>query len=255
MATKQAIKWKEKGNAEFKKGNHGTAIEYYTYATELDPKNPIFYTNRSTAYFKMKKMKKSFRDANKAIQLDKNWAKGYYRRGMCYLDQEEFKLALKDFQDALRLNPEYSTYQDIVKQTKRNLMKGMSDGEITKVEANDLFKAGKIPEAIKKYTTAISQCDSNCAKDKLVKADCYANRAACHRQLYASQDVVRDCTKAIKFNPRHCKAFIRRAQAFESLEKYKDALEDFESANKIASTPVAIQGAGRVRAALKRSKH
>jgi len=255
MATKQAIKWKEKGNAEFKKGNHGTAIEYYTYATELDPKNPIFYTNRSTAYFKMKKMKKSFRDANKAILLDKNWAKGYYRRGMCYLEEEQFKLALKDFQDALRLNPEFSTYQDMVKQTKRHLMKGMSDGEITKVEANDLFKAGKIPEAIRKYTTAISQCNESCDKDKLVKADCYANRAACHRQLYASKDVVSDCTKAIQLNPLHCKAFIRRAQAYESLEKYNDALQDFESANKIASTPVAIQGAGRVRNALKRSRH
>jgi tetratricopeptide (TPR) repeat protein len=35
-------------------GDHAKAIEMYTYATEMDPNNPIFYTNRSNAYFMMK---------------------------------------------------------------------------------------------------------------------------------------------------------------------------------------------------------
>ena len=28
-------------------GNFEKAIEYYTYATEIDPKNHLYYTNRS----------------------------------------------------------------------------------------------------------------------------------------------------------------------------------------------------------------
>lgn len=46
----EAEKYKDKGNAEFKAGNHGKAIEYYTYATEMDPKNYIYFTNRLVAF-------------------------------------------------------------------------------------------------------------------------------------------------------------------------------------------------------------
>jgi len=249
---KQATKYKEMGNKEFKAGNHAKAIEYYTYATELDPNNPIFYTNRSTAYFKMKKFDKSLRDANKAIKKDATWAKGYYRRGLCHLESKDDKSALADFEKACKLKPDNQTFQNMLRKTKSALMDGMSEGEITKVEANELFKAGKFPEAIKKYTTAISLCDDSDDKEKMIKADCYANRAACHRQLYASAEVVKDCTKCLELNPRHVKAYIRRAQAHESLEKYKKALQDFESANQIQATSVSIQGAGRVRSALKK---
>lgn len=254
MATKQATKYKEMGNKEFKAGNHSKAIEYYTYATELDPNNPIFYTNRSTAYFKMEKYDKSLRDANKAIKKDSTWAKGYYRRGLCYRQKEDFKSAVEDFKKAVKLKPDNVTFKNMLNQTTKILKKGMSAGEITKGEGNVFFKAGNIPKAIEKFTEAISLCDDDDDKDRKVKADCYANRAACHRQLYASADVIKDCTKCLKYNPVHVKAFIRRAQAYESMEKYKESLADFESANKIQATNVSMQGAGRVRSALKKMK-
>lgn len=254
MATKQATKYKEQGNKAFKAGNHAKAIEYYTYATELDPKNPIFFTNRSTAYFKMEKYDKSLRDANKAIKCDPKWAKGYYRKGVVLMAMDQHKEALPQLEKAAKLKPDNMSFSNAVAQCKAHHMKGMSPAEIVKMEANELFKCGKIDEAIVKYTQALAACRNN-DKDKLVKADIYANRAACHRQLYMSKKVVHDCTEALKLNPNHVKALIRRGQAQESLEKFKEALEDFQRANYLApGTPVAVQGASRIRSALKRER-
>jgi len=253
MATKQALKYKEQGNEHFKKGNHAKAIEFYTYATECDPKNPIFFTNRSTAYFKMKNYEKSLRDASKAIKLDKTWAKGYYRKGVVLMEMDKHEEALKDLEMAVKLTKsENSTFVQAAATCKAKLFKSMSAAEVIKSEANAMFKQGQIEEAVKKYTQGIHACQDN-PKDNLVKADLYANRAACHRQLYASKKVVSDCTEALKYNPNHVKALIRRAQANESLEKFKEALQDFQQATYLApGTPVAVQGASRIRAALKR---
>lgn len=238
----------------FKKGDHAKAIEMYTYATELDPKNPIFFTNRSTAYFKMEKFDKSLRDANKAIKCDPSWAKGHYRKGMVLMEKKEFKEAQAALDHAVKLKSDNSAFIKAAAQCKAHFMKGKGAAEIIKMEGNEFFKSGNITKAIEKYTQALAACENN-AKGNLIKADIYANRAACHRQVYASTNVVSDCTNALKLNPNHVKALIRRGQALESLEKFQAALDDFQAANLLApGTKVAIQGAGRIRASMKRAE-
>lgn len=258
MATNQALKWKQKGNVEFKKGNMSKAIEFYTYATELDPNNPIFFTNRSTAYYKMKKYDKSLRDAKKAISKDAKWVKGYYRAGMALMKLDRHKEALTQLEHCLQIaksdSPNRNNYEAALATCKQAFMKGMSKAEILKTEANELFKVGDQVNAIKKYTTAIGLAGDS-EKEKLIKADIYANRAACYRQLYDHDKVVSDCTDCLKLNPRHVKAFIRRAQGYESLEKYEEALADFQAAAYInGNASVAIAGAARIRASLRRFK-
>lgn len=247
-----AIQWKDKGNEEFKKGNHAAAIEYYTYATEMDPNNAIFFTNRSTAYFKMQKFDKSLRDAEKSVKKDPSWAKGYYRMGMALMELNEPAQAHAAFEKAINHNTKDSMKADFARELRRakmGMLAGKSEAEILKMEGNDLFKEGKIDDAIKKYTEAL-----DCTKpDELnIKADILANRAACNRQLYQPEKVVEDCTEALTYNENHAKALIRRGQAYESLEKYKKALADFQKVNVIApGTAVAMDGASRIRTAMK----
>jgi len=248
MATKQATTYKEKGNAAFKAGNHAKAIEYYTYATELDPKNPVFFTNRSTAYFKMGKFDKSLRDANKAIKVDSKWAKGYYRKGLVLLEEKKFKEAITELETASRMKPKNLTFSAKLSEAKAAFHGSMSPAEYQKSEANGMYKAGKIDDAIKAYTTALNMCKDD-AKGNLLKADIYANRALCYRQLYDSKKVIEDATNALKLNPNHVKAMIRRGQAYESIEKFDLALSDFQQATYLApGTSVAVQGAARIRA-------
>lgn len=255
MATNQAMKYKEKGNAFFKKGDMQQAIENYTYACELDPNNCIFYTNRATAYAKMGKWDKVLRDASKSVKLNSKWEKGYYRQGTAYMALEQYAEAVKAFEGATDLQPSNETFKAELAKAKRAIMKGKSSAEIAKMEGNEYFKAGKGEAAIKAYTRAVKCCDLTDDKDKMTYADILANRAACYRQLYNADACVADCTEALKYNPRHAKAYIRRAQSYESLEKFKEALKDFEQANMLApGVSVAVQGAARIRTSLRRNK-
>jgi tetratricopeptide (TPR) repeat protein len=250
LATKQATEWKDKGNAEFKAGNHAKAIEFYTYATELDPNNPVFFTNRSNAYYQIKDFEKSARDARKAISKD-NGVKGYYRLGMALMGIEgSEKEAVDAFKTAVDLEPKNVTFVQALTKSKAHMMKGMSTAEILKGDGNDAFKAGRIEQAVEIYGKAIAACTKS-EKDLDIKCDCLANRAACNRQLYLPEECIADATAALEIKPNHVKSLIRRGQAFESMEKYKQALEDFDKAARLdPKAVIAYQGASRLRASM-----
>lgn len=267
MSSKQAENMKEKGNEEFKKGNYEKAIEFYTYATEMDPNNHVFYTNRAMCYAAMKKWDKSLRDAETSIKYKKDWEKGHYRRGMALQNLGRLQEAVQAFQECVKLSPQTADFAKALDAAKKEMFKGMNESEILKLEGNELFKTGKIDDAIKKYTLALAKCPSDEAKtptaseakaaaaekNRQLKADILANRAACFVQLYEPTKVKADCDEALKLVPNHGKALLRRGQALESLEKYKQALEDFEAVLK--SDPqckMAVQAAVRLRNALRR---
>jgi len=248
-----ASKWKDEGNEEFRKGNYAKAIECYTYATEMDPKNPVYFTNRSMCYFKMGEYQKSLRDALKSISLDSNWVKGYYRAGMAEIQLGMLKEAVKHLSEAAAMDPSMPAYQEAADDAKRKFYATLSPAEIIKTEGNELYKSGQIEKAIEKYTQALEKVDLSDEKGRQIAADIYSNRAMCYQQRWASDKVVEDATKAIELNPNHAKAYCRRAQAYENLEKYKKALEDYETALRIEpALDVAIAGAVRVRGTLRK---
>lgn len=56
----------------------------------------------------------------------------------------------------------------------------------------------------------------------------YCNRAACWVHLGRDQEVVEDCSVALKLKSGYAKALMRRAQASERLDKLEDALKDYK---------------------------
>jgi len=293
MTSKQAEGMKEKGNDEFKKGNYEKAIEYYTYATEMDPTNHVFYTNRAMCYAAMKKWDKSLRDAESSIKIKKDWEKGHYRRGVALQNLGRIADAVSAFAECVKLAPTNSDFVKAHDAAKAEMYRGLSPAEILKIEGNELFKGGKIDAAIAKYTSALAKCPDekdisampNTApaaaagtaaaaqnakapddggknskgedkspqeKWKGIRADIYANRAACYVQLYEPNKVRADCDAALKLVAGHAKALLRRGQALESLEKYKLALDDFEAVLKTdPECKMAVQAAVRLRKALR----
>jgi len=159
---------KEKGNEEFKKKNFEKAIEYYTYATEMDPKNHVFYTNRAMCYAAMSKWEKSLRDAEKSISIKQDWEKGHYRRGVALQQLGRLQEAVSAFAECVKLAPSSGDFQKALEQARKEMLKGMSEAEILKLDGNDLFHTGKIDEAIRKYSAALGKMP---ADDELAGAD------------------------------------------------------------------------------------
>ena len=78
---------KNSGNEFFKSGQYSEAIEAYSRAIQLssDRVPATYFTNRSAAYMKRNSgqgsdLSKGLLDCDRAIQLDPNFAKAYYRK-------------------------------------------------------------------------------------------------------------------------------------------------------------------------------
>ncbi|KAJ2904550.1 TOM (translocase of outer membrane) complex component, partial [Coemansia aciculifera] len=90
-----------------------------------------------------------------------------------------------------------------------------------KSRGNKFFQAKRYPKAIELYTQAL-----RFDKDPVF----YSNRAACYAADNDYDQVIADCTSALELEPRYIKALMRRAQANESTERYRDSLYDFTTA-------------------------
>lgn len=81
------------------------AIEMYTKAIEMNPTVAAYYGNRSLAHLRTECFGYALEDASKALELDKNYIKGYYRRATAYMSLGKFKLALKDYETVKKAKP------------------------------------------------------------------------------------------------------------------------------------------------------
>lgn len=77
----------------------------YTTAIKMTPKDPILYSNRSLAFLKINQLYYAHEDAEKAIELDPDWAKGYFRRGEVLYAAGQFDSALFSYAAALQRLP------------------------------------------------------------------------------------------------------------------------------------------------------
>uniref|UniRef100_A0A673NAQ2 Serine/threonine-protein phosphatase n=1 Tax=Sinocyclocheilus rhinocerous TaxID=307959 RepID=A0A673NAQ2_9TELE len=103
--------------------DYENAIKYYTEALELNPSNAVYYSNRSLAYLRTECYGYALGDATRALELDKNYIKGYYRRATSNMALGKFKAALKDYETVVRVRPndkdakmKYQECNKIVKQ-------------------------------------------------------------------------------------------------------------------------------------------
>ncbi|XP_041964279.1 sperm-associated antigen 1 [Alosa sapidissima] len=102
-----------------------------------------------------------------------------------------------------------------------------------KNEGNHLFKNGQFGDAIGKYSQAIdgyTEAGVDSPEDLCIL---YSNRAACYLKDGNSSDCITDCTKSLELQPFSLKPLLRRAMAYESLERYRNAYVDYKTVLQI----------------------
>ena len=78
--------------------DYENAVKFYSRAIELNPSNAIYYGNRSLAYLRTECYGYALADATRAVELDKKYIKGYYRRAASNMALGKFKAALRDYE-------------------------------------------------------------------------------------------------------------------------------------------------------------
>ena len=83
-----SLEEKSAGATAWGAGDYSLAIEKFTSAIDIEIKNTndknflkTVYSNRSAAYMKMNNKNAALLDAEKCIEIDSNWSKGFIRKG------------------------------------------------------------------------------------------------------------------------------------------------------------------------------
>lgn len=158
----------------------------------------------------------------------------------------------KDAYHAFKMAHSYDPKPDFEKRmndAEHHWKKDMSPAARLKEEGNAHFKVGQIADALKKYEAGINELKED---ERDLKIALYNNVAHCQVQLYEPKKVISACTTVLDLDPFNGKALLRRAVAYESLEKTRAAMNDFQKVLLIDPTnQLANKGAARTRNQLK----
>lgn len=101
---------KGKGTEHVKKGEYPDAIKEYTEAIERNPDDAAFtsrcYSNRAMCYTKLTALPHALKDAEKTIELDPAWVKGYLRKANCLIAMQKTQEAVDVYNEALKVAPD-----------------------------------------------------------------------------------------------------------------------------------------------------
>jgi len=142
--------YKNKGNEAFKGKNFEEAIKQYNKAIQLDPTNAAYYSNRSGAWSSKGNHESALADANRCLDRDPNFLKGYGRKGNALFHLGRLDEAEDAYKAGLAIDSSYelgsSGLADIraerVRRSKSSsFFSGGMGGILSKI--GDTFKKGK----------------------------------------------------------------------------------------------------------------
>ena len=126
--------------------------------------------------------------------------------------------------------------------------------DTTRAKGNAAFKEGQYEVASEHYSSALDQLAGREHTDeKELAVKCLNNRAACSCQLQQYRAAVRDCSEVLELSPKDAKALMRRGFAYESIERYAEALADMRAVQSIE--PSAQASAACIRLSKFAAKH
>mmetsp|Transcript_15230 Transcript_15230/g.31964 ORF Transcript_15230/g.31964 Transcript_15230/m.31964 type:complete len:488 (+) Transcript_15230:128-1591(+) len=124
-----AEEYKKKGNEAFKAQNWDEAIKNYNKAITLDPNQAAFYSNRAACWSSKGKHDSALSDANKCIEKDASFVKGYSRKGKALFDMGRLDEAEAAYQAGLGVdsaNPACSSGLADIKAVKQRARQSSS---------------------------------------------------------------------------------------------------------------------------------
>ncbi|XP_063618080.1 small glutamine-rich tetratricopeptide repeat-containing protein alpha-like [Cydia splendana] len=102
---------KNEGNELMKAEKHREALERYSRAVELDPRNAVYFCNRAAAHFKLGEHEAAVADCTAALALQPDYSKAHGRLGLALTALERHREARQAYARAAQLEPDNESYR------------------------------------------------------------------------------------------------------------------------------------------------
>ncbi|MDP7035933.1 MAG: tetratricopeptide repeat protein, partial [Planctomycetota bacterium] len=249
------------------KGDFQGALSDFDTAIQLAPEHAQLFVNRGRVYFFLKKHEESLRDFDEAIRLQPWIFEAFMNRGNTYMELGKFEKALSDFnrvlelrpgnagaylnrgnamsalnrlrpavfeyQRALRMNPGFTSALGnlgvVYLQLNENAKALDAFERLIRIDGRDsraFFYRGQAKERLKQPRSAMADYQEAI---RIQPND--LNSAWALARLYFSDgkyaDAIQYCSRVVKLNSSHLYAFQLRARAFDALERYEEAYQDY----------------------------
>lgn len=235
---REALAEKDLGNKAYKSKDFATAHIHYDKAIELDPKNIVFYTNKSAALFEEERFDECIALCEKAVDIGREnradyqlIAKPIARIGHVHLKRKDTTKAIEELERSLSEHRNPAVVKEVAKikkqleEEKKKAYLDPEKAEKEREEGNTCFKAGDYPNALKHYTESMKRNPDE------VKT--YSNRAAAYTKLAEFGLAMTDINTCLKMDPKFVKAYLRKGQILLLMKEATKAREAFEAALEI----------------------
>jgi len=133
------------------KKDYPTAIDLYTRALELTPRNPIFLSNRAAAYSASHQHQKAAADAQAAVDVDPSYSKAWSRLGLAKFSLGDARGAVEAYGKGIEVESSGGkTPSEAMRRgletAKRRLAEGEGEESIGAPAASDRGMGGGMPD-------------------------------------------------------------------------------------------------------------
>lgn len=97
--------YREKGNEFFKQKKYEEAAAYYTEAMKKNPNDPRVFSNRAQCHIYLGALPEGLEDADKCIELNPTFLKGYVRKAKVQFLMNNYENALVTYLEGLKCDP------------------------------------------------------------------------------------------------------------------------------------------------------
>ena len=262
------------GNLLVMLGQLDMAIEAYSNAIALNPRNANTHNNRGIAYAEKGKLDNAIEDYNITIQLRPDYAnvnynkrvvytnKGiqeaikmvelnlessqtYHNRAIAYSKKGEVELAIKDYTKSIELYPDApSTYYNRgnIYDEKGDYDRAIEDYtkaiELNPIFANAYINRGNVYSNKSDYDRAIRD-HTKAIELNPNSANAYNNRGVAYGEKDDADRAIENYTKAIELNPNHDIAYYNRGIVWLHLQKWNKAKVDLATAKGLGMDIIA----------------
>jgi len=232
---REALAQKDLGNKAYKAKDFATAHTHYDKAIELDPKNIVFYTNKTAVLFEEGRYDECIELCEKAVDVGREnraeyqlIAKPIARIGHVHLKRKDYPKAIEELERSLSEHRAESVVKEVMKikkQIEEEKKKAYLDpvkAEQEREEGNKFYKAGDYPTCLKHYSESIKRNPDE------VKT--YSNRAAAYTKLAEFGLAMTDINTCLKMDPTFVKAHLRKGSILLLMKEPTKAREAFQAA-------------------------